>query len=90
MIEELLRATKGKFFSVDFIKRTTGEKRTMTARLGVTKYLKGGELGYDAKAKGLLPVYEVKADGTDGGYKCIPLDAITEIKFQGKVLTAHH
>ena len=37
----------GKFFGVEFIKRTTGELRQMQARIGVTKHLKGGTKKFD-------------------------------------------
>ncbi len=37
----------GRIFTVVYKKRTNGEERTMTCRLGVHKHLKGGELGYD-------------------------------------------
>ncbi len=55
-----IKDTKGAFFTVTFVKRTDGTTRTMNARFGVKKYLKGGKLPYDPIAKGLLPVFDVK------------------------------
>ena len=74
--KKLIRDTKGKFFTVTFIKRTTGETRVMNARLGVKAYLKGGELPYDPNEKNLIPVYDVKT----GGYRMISGDSIIHLK----------
>lgn len=70
----------GSIFTAIFIKRTTGELRTMRCRVGVKKYLHGGELPYDPMEKGLIPVYDIdKAD-----YRTIPIDAIKELHHHGK------
>jgi len=73
--KNLLKDTKGKFFTVTFIKKD-GTERVMNARLGVKVYLKGGTLAYDAESKGLLPVYDMKAKD----YRMINLNTITHIK----------
>ena len=78
IIKELAGST---IFSVDFIKRTTGEFRTMVCRLGVKKYLKGGELPFDPVEKGLLPVYDMQKQD----YRMISLDTVTEIRVGGNV-----
>jgi hypothetical protein len=67
-----IRDTKGEFFTVTFVKKD-GTTRTMNARLGVKKYLKGGELRYDASQKGLLPVF----DAQKGEYRMINIPTIT-------------
>ena len=77
---EMIRSSNGAIFGVDFVKRTTGEVRKMTARLGVKKHLKGGEAAYDAAAKDLIFVYDVAAKG----YRSIALDAIKAIRFGGE------
>lgn len=74
-----LKASK-KLFRVDFIKRTTGEMRTMICQFGVKKYLHGGSASYHFGDKGLLSVFE---HGT--GYRSIPIDNILFIKFAGAV-----
>ena len=65
----------GRIFGVSFIKRTTGELRTMTCRLGVKKFLRGGELAYSPAKKHLLTVFDMVAKG----YRMIPLDAIQRV-----------
>ena len=65
----------GKFFTVKFIKRTTGEERVMNCRLGVTKHLKGGNKAYNDAEHRLLTVFDMKSQG----YRCIPLESLMEI-----------
>lgn len=73
---DLLKAGEnGKFFTVKFTKRSTGEVRVMNCRLNVTKHLKGGEKAYDDTVHRLLTVYDIKAQG----YRCIPLESLIEI-----------
>jgi hypothetical protein len=79
----LLTSTKGRIFSVTFIKRTTGETRTMVARTGVTAHLKGGDAAYSFSANALLSVYDLQAKG----YRSIPLDAIVSLKEGGELYT---
>lgn len=77
-IRDTIIKSNGKFFSVVFVKRTTGEIRQMTARLGVKSYLKGGVLSYDAKSLGLITAFDVaKKD-----YRSIPIENI--LKFNGQ------
>jgi hypothetical protein len=76
----LIAATKGKMFSVVFTKRTDGSTRKMTARLGVKAALQGGDPAYDAKAKGLVVVYDL----TKRAYRSIPMDSLTALNCGGK------
>jgi hypothetical protein len=69
---------RGEFFTVTFIKKD-GTTRVMNARLGVKRYLKGGELPYDPIAKGLLPVFDVKKNE----YRMINLGTIISAKVGG-------
>ena len=74
----LIKATKGKFFTVTFVKKD-GTTRVMNARLGVKAYLKGGELPYDPASKGtygLIPVFDIPKKA----YRMINVDTITKIK----------
>lgn len=75
-----IKASMGRFFTIVFTKRTTGEERKMTCRLGVSKHLKGGKKAYDPEKLGLMIVWEPKS----AEYKSIPTDAITELRIQGK------
>ena len=78
-----LRALVGEnnIFTVDFIKKD-GTLRTMNCRLGVTRHLKGGELGYNAAEKNLLPVFDMVA----GAYRMINVSTIIEIRFKKQII----
>ena len=69
----------GEIFGVSFIKRNTGELRTMSARLGVKKFLRGGNLSYSPAEKQLLTVFDMAKKG----YRSIPLDAIKRVSVGG-------
>jgi hypothetical protein len=71
----------GSLFSIEFVKRTTGETREMLCRTGVKAHLKGGVKKFDDREKNLLTVYDVQKNG----YRSIPLDAIIRVKIHGKV-----
>jgi len=73
--KQLIKDTKGKFFTVTFIKKD-GTTRIMNARLGVKAYLRGGELPYNPEEKGLIPVYDVKTKD----YRMININTITNLK----------
>jgi hypothetical protein len=73
--EQLIKDTKGKFFTVTFIKKD-GTTRVMNARLGVKAYLKGGDLPYDAASKGLLPVFDIPKRA----YRMININTISNLK----------
>ena len=51
---DLIRGSKGRVFTVTFIKRTNGDVRTMNARIGVSKYVTGEGLKFDPKAYALI------------------------------------
>jgi hypothetical protein len=74
-----IRDTKGRMFTVTFIKKSNGEKRTMNARLGVKAYLRGGVLPYDPNTKGLIPVYDVQTKD----YRMINIQGIVNLKTGG-------
>jgi hypothetical protein len=71
---------RGDFFTVTFVKRTDGTTRVLNGRLGVRRYLKGGDLPYDAAAKELLPVF----DAQKGDYRMIDLRSIISAKVGGQ------
>ena len=77
--KELIKDTKGKIFTVTFIKKG-GSVRVLNGRLGVTKHLKGGTLGYDPIEKGLIPVWDIKVKG----YRVININTITNLKIGKK------
>lgn len=73
--KELIFDTGGKFFTVTFIKKD-GSERVMNARLGVKKYLKGGELKFNPAEMGLIPVYDMGAKG----YRMVNTNTIKNLK----------
>ena len=68
-----IMATNGHFFGVTF-KKKDGTIRTMNARLGVKRYLKGGKSTVDQSK--YATVYDVVAKG----YRNIDLDTVIEVK----------
>lgn len=77
--KDLIKSTRGKYFTVSFIKKD-GTARVMNARLGVKKYLRGGELPYDPIEKGLIPVYDAQVRD----YRVVPVNRIYHLSIGGK------
>jgi hypothetical protein len=78
LVEDVKRLNaNGQFFTVTFMKKN-GDMRKMNCRLGVTKHLKGGKSTTDHVPR-LMTVYDVKANG----YRCINMETVREIKFNG-------
>lgn len=87
-IREIIAATqhedggKGRLFTVTFVRRTdskdgsakAGDLRTMRARLGMKRNLKGKGLRFDPAAKQLVTAWEA-----GNGYRHIPLDSIVSL-----------
>lgn len=79
-IAELIKSTKGKFFSVEFVKRD-GSVRKMTARLGVRKGITGKGLAFNPAERDLMVVWATDKKN----YRMINLKTISTIKFNGVV-----
>ena len=77
-LNEIKKLLGKKFFTVTFTKQD-GTLRVMNAKLGVTKHLKGGKAKYDAEARGMLRVYDLKSKG----YRTVTVDRIKSIKAKG-------
>lgn len=77
-IEQVKEMTKNQIFSAVFIKKD-GTVREMVCRLGVKKHLKGGELGYDARALNYLPVFDMQKQE----YRMINFNTLLKIKISG-------
>jgi hypothetical protein len=73
--KQLIFDTKGKFFTVTFIK-LDGSERVMNARLGVKKYLKGGELRYNPADFNYITVYDMGSKG----YRTVNANTIQKLK----------
>ena len=78
-IDNVLKATEGKFFTVVFVKKD-GTTRTMNCRLGVTKHLKGGVSTLNAEQ--YLTVYDMKSEG----YRAVNLATIVSVTCGGITL----
>jgi len=78
-LNEIVKLAGNQIFSAVFIKKN-GERREMVCRLGVKKHLKGGELAYDAKARNLLPVFDMQKEA----YRMININTLVELKINGK------
>jgi len=79
-ITELIKGTKGKFFSVEFVKKD-GSTRKMTARLGVRKGINGKGLAFNPAEKDLMVVWATDKKN----YRMINLKTITSVKVNGIV-----
>jgi len=75
-----LRATRGRLFSVVFVRRSDGTTRRMVCRLGVTKDQKGQSLRFDPSERDLLSVYDVQKNQ----YRFIPLENVLCVSCNGK------
>ena len=76
--KKYMYATNGKFFSAVFIKKN-GEKRLMTCRTNVRKYLKGVGLKFKPQDIGLMTVFDIQK----GGYRFINLKTLERLKIKG-------
>lgn len=79
-INQIRELAGSQIFSAKFIKKD-GTLREMVCRLGVKKHLKGGELAYDAKSMGYLPVFDMQKEE----YRMININTLVEIKINGVV-----
>ena len=78
---ELVKDYKGsQFFTVTFVKRTTGETRVMNCRKGVKKGVKGVGHRYNVADKGLICVRDVQKRA----FRMIALESINGIEMAGK------
>ena len=77
--------TNGKFFSAVFTKKN-GEKRLMTCRTNVRRYVKGVGLSFKPQDKGLMTVFDIHK----GGYRFINLMTLKSLKIRGKKYHVNH
>lgn len=78
-IQEFKNEVKGNFFRACFIKKD-GTMREMTARFGVKKHLKGGELSYNPEEFNYIVVFDVEKEA----YRTINLDKLVYLRYNGK------
>ena len=77
--KDLLNSTNGKLFSAIFTKKD-GTERKMTARIGVSKGVKGTGLKFAPSQYDLLPVFDIKADG----YRMLNLKTLKALQVNKK------
>lgn len=74
------------FFTIEFVKRTNGQRRVMNGLTGVRRYVNGRGLPYDNISKGLFTVYDMKAPGSGKDkYRQVPVDNITKLYIQKRL-----
>jgi hypothetical protein len=78
-IQEFKNEVKGNFFRACFIKKD-GTMREITARFGVKKHLKGGELKYNPEALNYIIVFDVEKEA----YRTINMDKLIFLRYNGK------
>ena len=78
----LIKGSKGRVFGVQFIKRSTGEVRNMSARTGVAKYVTGEGLKFSPSKKNLIAIFDMNKQG----YRMINLEGITSLRMNGSVM----
>ncbi|MHC4260562.1 MAG: hypothetical protein ACYSTF_09170 [Planctomycetota bacterium] len=75
-----LSATRGRLFSVTFIKRSDGGERTIVARVGATKGQKHKGLHFNPRDRKLIVVFDV----SERKYKSIPVEGIEAVCCRGR------
>lgn len=76
-LAKVIECSEGRFFTVEFVKKDGITIRTLNGRLGVEKYLKGGDCTLD-RTKFVI-VYDVQARG----YRAVNRETIISVKIDG-------
>jgi hypothetical protein len=84
-IQEFKNEVKGNFFRACFIKKD-GTTREMTARFGVKKHLKGGELTYTPADYNYIVVFDIEKKA----YRTINMDSLIFLRYNGKEVLGHN
>ena len=75
-LAKVIEHSEGRFFTCEFIKKD-GSTRILNGRLGVEKYLKGGDCTID-RSKFVI-VYDVQSKG----YRAVNRETILSVKIDG-------
>lgn len=75
----MIKGSSGKVFGVSFVKRTTGEVRTMSARTGVRKYITGEGLKFSPSQYNLVTVFDMNKRA----YRMVNLEGVTGLNMEG-------
>ncbi len=76
----LMERSKGRIFSVAFIKRTTGDLRVMTCRKSVKKGVNGKGLKFDPLKKSLMTVFDMHK----AAWRSININTLQAISINGE------
>jgi len=79
MAIQMIKNNQGKIFGVTFVKRTTGDVRNMSARIGVSKGITGEGLKYDPESKQLLTVYDMHKNQ----YRMLNIETLSRLTMRG-------
>lgn len=79
-LKEFIESQHGKFVSIDFSK-LDGEARTLTGRLGVKAYLRGGKNTVVAAERPYITVFDVQLRQ----YRTVNLETACAIRACGKI-----
>lgn len=88
-VRNVLAIHPDKIITVTFTKRTTGEVRVLTGRLGVSQYVTGEGLRFVPSDKNLFTIFDMALaaklpkERRKEAYRCIPMDTVINIKAQG-------
>ena len=75
-VQAFITEMNGKAFTIEFVKRSTGEVRVMNATTDYAEHLKGGQAAYDFADKALMPVWDLDKQA----FRSIPLGAVISVK----------
>lgn len=86
--QDLVHASKGRVFSVDFTTRGDGTVRTMRCRTECSKGISGSGAVYDAEEHGLKRVYRMAGDKSErpGHWRSLNLSGIRGLRINGRNL----
>jgi hypothetical protein len=79
-VRERLARMPGRVFSIQFLKRSNGELRTMKAIFVEGKGIKDVGMPYEPNQRRLIVVYDVGKEG----YRAVPIDGILTLKIYGE------
>jgi hypothetical protein len=76
----LMERSRGRIFSVSFVKRTTGELRVMTCRKSVKKGVNGKGLKFDPLKKSLMTVFDMHK----AAWRSVNINTLKAISINGE------
>lgn len=80
-LRTFIEALDGQIASIDYVKQA-GEARTLTGRLGVKAYLKGGQNKVEAADRPYLTMFDMQLRQ----YRTVDLSTVSAIRAQGKII----